>query len=89
MYQIFLNQIVFQSSDRVELDFCEFAIKIAFNFRYRETKKIELSYQGTYNFQLLGIKTLITADCEYTKIFRFTLLDIKLWLKDENILHQF
>ena len=52
--------------------------------------KGRLSHFGTFYCELyIAFETLITADCEYTKIFRFTLLDIKLWLKDENILYQF
>ena len=89
MYQIIAMQIVFQRSDRVELNFWDFVIKIALNFKSRGTKKIELSSQGTYNFQILGNETLIIADWEYIPIFRFALLDIKLWLKDDNILYQF
>ena len=45
MYQIFLIQIAFQSSDRVELDFLGFVIKIALNFEHRRTEKIKLSSQ--------------------------------------------
>ena len=29
------------------------------------------------------------GDYEYAEIFRFAMLDIKLWLKDDNILDQF
>ena len=29
------------------------------------------------------------ADYEYAKIFRFVVLDIKLWLRDDSILYQF
>ena len=67
---------MFQSSDRVELDFSDFVIKIALNFKSQVTKKIELYSQGTYNFQILADGTLIIADCEYTEVFRFALLDI-------------
>ena len=78
MYQIFLIQIEIQSSDRVELDFWGSVIKIALNFKSRGTEKIELSSQGTYNFQSLGNETLIIADYKYAKIFKFAMLDIKL-----------
>ena len=64
-------------------------IKIALNFKSRGTEKIELSSQGTYNFQILGNETLIIADYKYAKIFKFAMLDIKLQLKDDNILYQF
>ena len=62
MHQIFLIQIAFQSSDKVELDFCGSVMKIASNYKSRGTEKIELSSQGTYNFQNLGNETLIIAD---------------------------
>ena len=80
MYQIFLIHTVFQSFDRVELDFGGFVIKIAFNFKSQGTEKIKLSFQGTYNFQIFGKKTLIIADYKNEKIFRFAMLDTKLWL---------
>ena len=78
MYQIFLMQIAFQSSDRVELDFWISVIKITLNFKSRGTEKNEISSQGTYNFQILGNKTLIIADNKYAKNFKFAMLDIKL-----------
>ena len=78
MYQIFLIQMAFHSSDRLEIDFGGYVIKIALNFESRGTEKIELSSQGTYNFQILGNETLIVADYKYAKIFKFVMLDIKL-----------
>ena len=74
----FFIQIAFQSSDRVELDLQGSAIKIALNFKSQGTEKMELSSQGTYNFQILGNKTLIIADYKDAKIFKFAMLDIKL-----------
>ena len=62
MYKIFLIQIAFQRPDRAKLNFWRFVIKIALNFKSRGTEKIELSSQGTYNFQILRNKTLIIAD---------------------------
>ena len=62
MYQIFLIYIAFQSSDRVELDFWVSVIKVALNFKSRGTEKIELSSQGTYNFEILENETFIIAD---------------------------
>ena len=76
MYKIFLIHIAFQSSDRVELDFGGYVIKIALDFESRGTEKIELSSQGTYNFQMLGNETLIIADYKYAKLFKFAMLDI-------------
>ena len=78
MYQIFLFQIAFQSSDRVELDFGRSVLKTALNLKSRGTEKIELSFQGTYNFQILGSETHIIADYKYAKIFKFAMLEIKL-----------
>ena len=62
MCQIFLIQIAFQSSDRVELDFRGSVIKITLNFKSRGTEQIELSSQGAYNFEILGNETFIIAD---------------------------
>ena len=54
------------------------------------TEKIRLSCQGPYKFQILGNATLIVTDYKYGMITnKFALLDIKLWLKDDNILYQF
>ena len=78
MYQIFLIQIAFQSSDRVELDFRGSVIKIALNSKSRGTEKIELSSQGTYKSHILRNGTLIIADYKYAKIFQFAMLNIKL-----------
>ena len=62
MYQIFLIWIVFQSSDRVELDVWGPVIKITLNFKSRGTEEVELSSQATDNFQNLGNEALIIAD---------------------------
>ena len=78
MYRIFLIQIAFKSSDRIELDFYGSVIKIALNFKSRGTEKVELSSEGTYNFQILENETLIIADYKYAKNFKFALLDRKL-----------
>ena len=78
MYQIFLIQIAFQSSDRVELDFLGSVIKIALNFKSQGTEKIEDSSQGTYNFQILRNETLIIAEYKHAKFFKFAMLGTKL-----------
>ena len=44
-------------------------------------RDLQLSNFGKWN-------SFIIADCEYKKIFRLALLDIKLWVKDD-ILYQF
>ena len=67
MYQTFFIQIAFQKSDRVELDLWASVIQIALNFKSQETEKIELSSQGTYNFQILENKTLNIADYKNAK----------------------
>ena len=53
-------------------------IKIALNFKSRGTEKVELSSQGTYNFQILGNETVIVADYKYEKNFKFAMLYIML-----------
>ena len=60
---------------------------MALNVNSRGTENIKLFSQGTNNFQILGNETLIIADDEYAKVFRFAVLDIKLWLKDDSILY--
>ena len=72
----------------MELDYCSFQIKIALNSKSQGTKKFELFPQGTYNFQNLRHETLVIADYKYAKIFGFAIFDMKLWLKEENILHK-
>ena len=59
--QIFLIWVAFQSSDRVE--FWGFSvIKIALKLKSQRNEKVELSSQGSGNFQVLGNETLIIAD---------------------------
>ena len=72
----------------MELDFCSFQINIALNFKSQTTEKFELFSQGTYIFQNLRYETLVIADYEYAKIFGSAMCDMKLWLKEENILHK-
>ena len=67
MYQIFLIQKAFQSSDRVELDFCIFVIEVALNFKSQGIEKMKLSSQDTYNIQILENETFIIADYKYVK----------------------
>ena len=70
MYQIFLIQISFQSSDSAVLDFCIFFRSKLFKF--------ELFSQGVYNFPNLRNETLVIADYKYAKIFSFAMFDMKL-----------
>ena len=72
----------------MELDSCSFQIKIALNFKTQGTEKFELSSQGTYKCQNLRNETLVITDYEYGRSFSFAMFDMKLWLKEENILHK-
>ena len=78
MYQIFLIQIAFQSSDRVEFYFLGSVSKNTLNFKPQGTNKHKLSSKGVYTFQILGNETIIIADYKYGKIFKFVMLDMKL-----------
>ena len=78
MYQIFLIQIAFSKLWQRRTWVLRFCNQNTLNFKYRETKKIQLSFQGTYNFQILGNEILIIADYKYAKVFKFATLDIKL-----------
>ena len=51
-------------------------------------EKFELFSQGTYDFQNLRNETLVIADYDYVKLFSFAMFDMKLWLKEDNILHK-
>ena len=87
MYQIFLMQISFIRSDWVELDFCSFQNKIALNFKSQVAEKFELFSQGIYNFQNFRNETLVIVGYKYANLFSFATFNMKLWLKEENILH--
>ena len=62
MYQIFLIQMAFQSSDRVELDYRSLVIRISLNVKSQGTKKIEVFSQRTDDSKNLGCETLYIAD---------------------------
>ena len=55
----------------MELDFCSFQMKIAWNFKFQGTEKFKLFSQGTYNFQNLRNEALVITDYEYEKNFSF------------------
>ena len=59
MSQIFLIQITFQSSDRVELDFWRSVIKIALNFKSRGTKKLNFTPKGPTTVKVWEMKLLL------------------------------
>ena len=59
MYQIFLIQIAFQSSDRVELDFLGSVSKNALNFKSRGTKKLNFPPKEPTAFKFWKMKLLL------------------------------
>ena len=59
MYQIFLIQIAFQRSDKVELDFWVFVVKIALNFKSQGTKKSNFPPKGPTTFKFWVMKLLL------------------------------
>ena len=76
MYQIFLIQIAFQSSDRVELDFWGSVIKIALNFKSRGTEK--KTSKGPTIFKFWEMKLLLLLITNMQKFSSWPVLDIKL-----------
>ena len=71
MYQIFLIQTAFQSSDRAELDFGGFMIRFSLNVRSQETKKLEVFSQVTDDSKNLRRETLCIADYKNVNISSF------------------
>ena len=65
-----------------------FQMKIALTFKSQLTEKFEHFSQVTCNFQNLKYEPLVIADYEYAKIVSFAMFDMKLWLREENILHE-
>ena len=59
MYQIFLIQISFQSSDVVELDVWGSIIKKALNFKSQGTKKSNFPLKGPTTVKLWEMKLLL------------------------------
>ena len=53
----------------------------------RGLKQVAFFSQETYNFQNLQNGTLAIADHVYVKISKLALINIKLLLKEDNILH--
>ena len=88
MYQIFLIQIAFQSSDRVELDFLGFVIRICLCVKSQQTKKIVVFSQGTDDSKSLRSETLYIGDYEYLNIPRLAVLGIKLRLEEDGDLNR-
>ena len=84
IYQIYLIQIAFQSSHRIELDFLSFAIRICFNVKSQRTKKIEVFSQGTNDSENLRCEILYIGYYENVNIFSFAVLGIKLWVEEDG-----
>ena len=83
------SDIVFKALTECGLIFAVSRSKIASNFKSQGTEQFELFSQGTYDSQNLTYETLVIPDCEYAKISRIAVFDMKLWLKEQNILHKF
>ena len=88
MHQIFLIKIAFQSSDCAELDNLGFVIRICLNAKSQQTKKIEVFSQGTDDSKNLRCETLHIGDYEYVNVSSFVVLDIKLWLAEDDDLNR-
>ena len=73
----------------MKFDFIGFVTKIGFNTKSQGTLKVELFSPGIYKFQNLGNETLVIAGYECVKISGFTVLHVKLWSEDNNVLHKF
>ena len=71
----------------MELDFCSSQTKIPLNFKSLGAEKFGLFSQGTYDSQNLRYETLVIDDHEYVKVSRITVMDIKLWMKENLDLH--
>ena len=84
MYQIFLIEITFQSSDWVEPDFLGFVIRICLNVKSQLTKKIEVFSQVTNDSKNLKCETLYIRDYQYVNISSFAMFGINLWLEEDG-----
>ena len=86
MCEIFVIQVSFRSSERLEIDSRVYVIKILFNLNSQENKKFELFSQGTNNLQSFEHVTLLIADYENEKKSENDWLAAKLRLKERTIL---
>ena len=76
MYQIFLIQIAFQSSDKGKLDFLGSVIRNALNFKSPGTNESNFPPKGLTTFgKWISYLLLIT---NMQKVFKFAMSDIKL-----------
>ena len=62
-------------------------VRISLNAKPQGTKKIEIFSQWTDDSKNLRCETLHIADYEYVNIFSFAMLDIKLWLEENDDLN--
>ena len=61
---------------------------MALNFKSRGTEKTNVPSKRPITFRLWEMKLLlIIANYKYAKILKSAILDIKLWLKGDNILY--
>ena len=67
MCQIFVVQVSFLSSERAQLDYCVYIVKILFNLNSQGNAKFELFSQGTYDFQNFRNKILFIANYKHVK----------------------
>ena len=67
MCQIFVIQVSFESSERLEVDSRVYVINILFNLNSQGNEKFDVLSQGTYDIQNLGNETLFIADHESVK----------------------
>ena len=65
--------------------FWSFVIRISLNVKFQGTEKIEVFSQGTDDFRNLRCETLYIVDYKYVNIFNFAVLDIKLWLEEDDL----
>ena len=81
MYQIFLIQMAFESSDSVKLDFLGFVIRICLNVKSQWTKNRGFMPSDP---KYLRCETLYIGDYEYVNISIFAVLGIKPWLEEDG-----
>ena len=63
-------------------------IRICLIVKSQSTIKIEGFSQGEDNSKNLRCETLYTGECEYVNISSFAVLDIKLWLEEDDDLNR-
>ena len=82
MYQIFLIQEAFWSSDWVELDFLGFVTRICLNIKSHWTKKIEVFSQGTNSSRNLKFNSW--NNCHILLLLKFQ-LSLRWWIIEQSL----